>query len=313
MTVSEKTSSPTQVAAVNAVADVARAMIDLADSIDDKHGDAQSAMTAQYLGLTGQFIGAEWKAMCGLDGKPGPADTEAVRRNILRDLEPRCLDVMGRAMALPVEATASSPLDAIEAQQHSKSMLRGIFATLQSPGNSAAGRHFVGPIVHATARQDAALCAAGKAPSRLVRAMLEQFDWALDHVFYRASHGTATAGRLLTPLEIMITPADLALHNSALTPTARAANELRFVVQMIAKDVSSGLMHQRALEEYMMAGYSAGLPSAKAEKTAAGVVSRYANCLVEAFNYEARKADQPVRQYASRKDLVFASGGVRFN
>ncbi len=295
--------SPVKVAVVNTMADIGLALVGLADSLGDNAGPA-----VHFLGLAEGAVEHKWGRYIALAGKPDEVNPEAVRRRVLNNIEPVCIEAINNTQGV-IHLGPAGLLDVLEAQQRVKRMLGGVLRQLKTSPVAASVAHFAKPIAIATAHQDARLTAAGQTPSPLEATLTEQVNWAIEQAFSAALKGDNTAGRLLTRLGIMAVPADMDFHVPALLPEAKAARELQFVMHLIARDVVAGGLHERGLTEYKAAGHS--LPTADETRVAAYAAAEVATHLGTSLEKAALRIDQPVRQVLSRHTPVMASSGGR--
>ncbi len=282
-------SSPVKVAVVNTMADIGLALVSMADSLGDSGGPA-----IHFLGLAGGLVEHKWGRYVALPGKPDEVNPEAIRRRVLRHIEPLCIDVVNNTDGV-AQLGPADHFEVIEAQQRVKRMLSGVLEQLRL---SEVSNHFTKPIAVATAHQDVRLTTTGQVSSPLEAALTEQVNWAIDQTFSFALKGDNTAGRLLTRLGIMAVPEDMALHVPALLPEAKAARQLQFVMNVIARDVVAGGLHERGLGEYTAAGRSH--PAEEETRAAAYASAAVATHLGQSLETLALRLDQSVRQVLSR-------------
>lgn len=293
--------SPVKVAAVNTMADIGLALVGLVDSLGDNAGP-----TIHFLGLAGGAIEHKWGRYVALAGIPDEVNPEAVRRRVLHNIEPVCMEALNNTQGV-IQLGPAGFLDVLEAQQRVKRMLGGVLRQLKTAPVAASVAHFAKPVAIATAHQDARLTAAGQTPSPLEATLTEQVNWAIEQAFSAALKGDNTAGRLLTRLGIMAVPEDMGLHVPALLPEAKAARELQFVMNLIARDVVAGGLHERGLNEYKAAGHPS--PTADETRVAAYAAAEVATHLGTSLEKTALRIDQPVQQALSRYTPVVASSG----
>ena len=287
-----------QIAAVNALADMAIALYDTHEAL----GNGQDVQKL-FLGCASNVICARWNELAQLDGPANSHDPQVMRVEAISRIIPVCFSAMDQSLLAAQNLVQTPDIEQetfyiMESLQSAKRSVTALakevvkpVRQLSKPNPAAFDQAVLRPVA-----LQFSLLATDQATAPFTVELLRQANQAVDRTWSLARSGLLPAGRILTTLGIMVgtDPSEVLKQISAVEmPEARRLRDVQFVLRNIARDLGpDGSLHAMALAYH--ADHFEGAPQTVAQsvQTVQDAVLRVAQALQPAID----SAEKPARQ-----------------